>query len=99
MIFLNSAIFLTTEGSPHLDVLRELEAGGTRLVSCITCLIYMDTVQTEMSNGNGEYAIPVFDYNQLLALCQGFDPQQVARISEVPRDGVWEQMDSLATTA
>ncbi|MEN8150815.1 MAG: hypothetical protein ABFS86_13410 [Planctomycetota bacterium] len=40
ILFLNSAIFLTTEGSHHLDALRALEEGGTELVSCITCLTY-----------------------------------------------------------
>ena len=67
------------------------------VVSCITCLIYMDTVQPELSNG--EYSIPVFDYNQLLALCQGFDPQHVACISKVPRESVWKRMSSPAAPA
>jgi selenium metabolism protein YedF len=34
----NSAIFLTTEGSTALDVLKEFEARGTRIASCGTCL-------------------------------------------------------------
>jgi len=45
MIFLNSGIFLTTEGSPVLDALREIEAGGTEIVSCITCLTYHDRME------------------------------------------------------
>jgi heterodisulfide reductase subunit B len=69
------------------------------VVSCITCLIYMDTVQSELSNGNGEYSIPVFDYNQILALCQGFDPKHVACISKVPREGVLERMISVTAPA
>ena len=40
MIFLNSAIFLTTEGSGVIEPLRALEERGTRIVSCITCLEY-----------------------------------------------------------
>jgi heterodisulfide reductase subunit B len=60
--------------------------------------MYMDAVQTELSNGEGEYSVPVFDYNQLLALCQGFDPQHVARISKAPRDGVWERMTPSAAS-
>ena len=68
------------------------------VVSCITCLMYMDHVQVSLSkNGDAKYAYPVFDYNQLLALCMGFDPQQVASISDVPRDGVWERMVSMDT--
>ena len=61
--------------------------------------MYMDKVQTEMSGEDGDYSIPVFDYNQLLALCQGFDAQHVARISEIPRDGVLGRIRSLATAA
>ena len=68
------------------------------VVSCITCLMYMDAVQAELSNGEGEYSIPVFDYNQLLSLCQGFDPQNVARISKVPTDRVLKQMASSAAS-
>lgn len=40
MIFLNSAIFLTTEGSGVIGQLKVLEDRGTRIVSCITCLEY-----------------------------------------------------------
>jgi len=65
------------------------------VVSCITCLMFMDRVQLELSSGDGEYSIPVFDYNQILALCQGFDPQHVACISDVPRDSVCERIGSL----
>jgi heterodisulfide reductase subunit B len=69
------------------------------VVSCITCLMYMDHVQVSLSkNGDTQYAYPVFDYNQLLALCMGFDPRQVACIADVPRDGVWERMTPLGTT-
>jgi hypothetical protein len=45
LIFLNSAIFLTTEGSPVLDHLRALEAEGTEIVSCVTCLNYHDRME------------------------------------------------------
>ena len=40
IIFLNSGIFLTTEGSLVVEHLRSLEAAGTEIVSCITCLTY-----------------------------------------------------------
>ena len=40
MIFLNSAIFLTTEGSPVAGRLQSLEEQGVEIVSCITCLNY-----------------------------------------------------------
>jgi heterodisulfide reductase subunit B len=59
-------------------------------VSCITCLMHMDRVQTLLNEQIGEerYKIPVFDYNQLLALCLGFEPQQVASISYIPRESI-----------
>lgn len=42
ILFLNSAIFLTTEGSHVLESLEALAEGGTELVSCITCLEYFN---------------------------------------------------------
>ena len=41
-IFMNSGIFLTTEGSPVTEQLRALEAAGCRISSCGTCLDYYD---------------------------------------------------------
>ncbi len=59
-------------------------------VSCITCLMHMERVQNTLNERLGEkkYQIPVFDLNQLVALCLGFDPAQVASICNVPRDSV-----------
>jgi len=45
VIFLNSGIFLTTEGSPIVDKLKALEDRGTEIVSCITCLNYFDRME------------------------------------------------------
>ena len=42
IIFLNTGIFLTTEGSPVADKLNALEKKGTEIVSCITCLNYFN---------------------------------------------------------
>ncbi len=44
VIFINSGIFLTTEGSPIVDSLKTLEKQGTEVVSCTTCLNYLDRV-------------------------------------------------------
>ena len=38
ILFYNSGVFLTTEGSAVLNVLKELERRGVRLLSCGTCL-------------------------------------------------------------
>ena len=63
-------------------------------VSCITCLMHMERVQNTFNEQVGEerYKIPVFDYNQLLALCLGFDPKQVSAICNVPRDSVLSRL-------
>jgi len=57
-------------------------------VNCITCLMHMEKVQNEFSKEDHKFSIPVFDYAQLLALCMGFDPKEVASISIIPRDKV-----------
>ena len=81
------------------DAIKKETNADLIVVSCVTCLMYMDKVQTELGNGDSPYSIPVFDYNQLLALCQGFDPQQVACVSDVPREGVCDRITSLGTQA
>lgn len=40
MIFINSGIFLTTEGSPIAEQLQNLEKLGTEILTCGTCLEY-----------------------------------------------------------
>jgi len=40
MIFMADGIFLTTEGSEVLDVLRQFENAGSKISSCGTCLDY-----------------------------------------------------------
>lgn len=40
MLFLNSGIFLTIQGSPVLDDLKELAGKGVEILSCGTCLDY-----------------------------------------------------------
>lgn len=40
MLFLNSGIFLTTEGSPHLEILMRFAETGVEIASCGTCLDY-----------------------------------------------------------
>jgi selenium metabolism protein YedF len=40
LIFMNSGVYLSTEGSPVLDHLRELERHGVQIWSCGTCLDY-----------------------------------------------------------
>jgi len=42
MIFVNSGIFLTTEGSEVIDALKELEEMGVEILSCGTCLDFFN---------------------------------------------------------
>ncbi len=40
LLFVNRGVFLTTEGSKVIDVLKELEERGVEIYSCGTCLEY-----------------------------------------------------------
>jgi len=40
VIFLNTGVFLSTEGSPVINMLRQLATAGTEVLSCGTCLDY-----------------------------------------------------------
>ena len=42
MIFVNSGVFLTTEGSELIDALKELEEMGIEILSCGTCLDFFN---------------------------------------------------------
>jgi heterodisulfide reductase subunit B len=71
-----------------LDAIKEETEAEMIVVSCITCLMHLDNVQKHLAGDNGEYRIPVFDYNQLLALCMGFEAREVASISSVSREAI-----------
>jgi heterodisulfide reductase subunit B len=71
-----------------LDAILAETGAQMIVVSCITCLMYLDGVQRELSGAARTYALPVFDYNQILALALGFPAREVAAISTVPREGV-----------
>ena len=73
-----------------LDAILDETKADFIAVSCGTCLMHLERVQNTLNERIGEkrYTIPVFDYNQLLALCLGVDPKQVASICSIPRDSV-----------
>jgi heterodisulfide reductase subunit B len=71
-----------------LDAIKNETKADLIVVSCITCLMHLDNVQKQLSGENGSYNIPVFDYNQILALCMGCDKKEVAPICSVPRESV-----------
>ena len=76
------------------DAIKEETNSELIVVSCITCLMHLDGVQRDLNRGSDDhkYSLPVFDYNQVLALCMGFDPKEVASISFIPRDKVIEKI-------
>jgi heterodisulfide reductase subunit B len=84
-----------------LDAILDETKADFIAVSCGTCLMHLERVQNTLNEQIGEkrYRIPVFDYNQLLALCLGFDPKQVASICNVPRDAVLDRLASIETNA
>lgn len=48
MVFFNSAVKLLVEGSPTLEIFKEIEAKGVKMISCKTCLNHfgiLDKVQ------------------------------------------------------
>ena len=56
------------------------------VTTCSSCYLQFDGAQKLLrENGEIDFEIPVFYYTQLLALCLGHDPEQVAAISETPR--------------
>jgi heterodisulfide reductase subunit B len=73
-----------------LDAILDETKADFIAVSCITCLMHLENVQNALNKKIGEerYKIPVFDYNQLLALCLGADQKQVSTICNVPRDAI-----------
>ncbi len=77
-----------------LDAIIEETQADFIVSSCITCLMWMDNQQTKLSGDGQDYAIPVFDYNQLLALCMGFLPKQVAAIANIPRENLIERIQN-----
>lgn len=51
MLFINSGVKLTTEGSKVIEYLRQLEAGGVDILSCGTCLDYFHLKNKLMVGG------------------------------------------------
>jgi len=75
-----------------LDAIKKETQAEAIVGSCITCIMYLDRIQKKIGEDNGiDYDLPVFDYNQLLALCQDHPQEQVAKIAVVPRENFMEK--------
>lgn len=65
------------------------------VTTCSSCYLQFDGSQKILrEKGEIDFEIPVFYYTQLLALCMGCDPTQVAAISETPRDEIIRKIQS-----
>jgi len=63
------------------------------VTSCSSCLIQLDDAQERLrKEGRIDFSIPVLHYVQVLAICMGFDPKQVAGVCVTPRDEVIERI-------
>ena len=72
-----------------LECIKEEIDADLIVTTCSSCLIQLDDAQEKLrKEGKINFSIPVLHYVQLLAICMGFDPQQVAGICVTPRDEV-----------
>jgi heterodisulfide reductase subunit B2 len=67
------------------------------VTTCSSCYLQLDGAQKILrEKGEIDFDIPVFYYTQLLALCLGFDPKEVAAVSETSREAIIEKIQSEA---
>ena len=69
IICMNSGIFLTTEGSPILDILKRYEEQGSEIFSCGTCLDYYgrsDKLEVGSPTNMKETVDALLDFNKVL---------------------------------
>jgi len=75
------------------DAIKKETSAEFIVVSCIPCVMHLDERQKGLNTGGSNtYSIPVFDYNQILALCIDLDPKEVASISFILRDKLIEKI-------
>ena len=69
VIFANSGVRLTTEGSDLIDELRALEEEGVEIISCGTCLDYyglVDSLQVGVSSNMYEIASTLVEADRIV---------------------------------
>lgn len=77
--------------------MKEEIAPDMIVTTCSSCYLQFDGAQKILrEKGEIDFEIPVFYYTQLLALCMGFDPKNVAAISETSRDAIIQKIQSEA---
>ena len=76
-----------------LDSIKKEVDPDMIVTSCPSCFVQMDQGQEVLrKKGEIDYSIPVFYYTQVLALCMGFDPEEVAVLSTTPRDEIIDRI-------
>lgn len=77
--------------------MKEELAPDMIVTTCSSCYLQFDGAQKILrEQGEIDFSIPVFYYTQLLALCMGFDPKNVAAISDTPREELIQKIQSEA---
>lgn len=71
LICMNSAVFLTTAGSPVMDLMRKFERAGTEVLSCGTCLEYYgrkDKLETGKATNMRETVAALLSFPRVISL-------------------------------
>ena len=76
-----------------LNAIKEEADPDMIITSCPSCFVQMDKGQEALrKSGEINFSIPVLYYTQALALCMGFNPEQVATYSATPRDKIIDRI-------
>jgi selenium metabolism protein YedF len=71
IIFVNSGVFLSTEGSSIIDVLKNLEKLGTEILSCATSLEYYgrtDKLKVGKPAGMQDTVDAILDFRKVVTI-------------------------------
>jgi selenium metabolism protein YedF len=71
IIFMNSGIFLTTEGSSMLDLIAQFASQGSEILSCGTCLEYYkrkDRLVVGKPTNMRDSVRALLDFNKILQI-------------------------------
>jgi len=72
-----------------LDSVREETDAEMLIAPCVSCITQLDAGQVALrKTGRIDYSIPILYYTQVLALCMGIDPREVAVVAETPQDEI-----------
>lgn len=70
IICMNSAIFLTTEGSSSIEILKKFECDGAEVLSCSTCLEYygrLDKLQVGKATNMNDSVAAMLSFEKVIS--------------------------------